>query len=240
MQVSTIIVDDEQPICDEIEYLLKNELDIEVMAKFSNALEALFYIRANPCDLLFLDIKMPGLSGLELAQKLTCLRRPPLIVFITAFADHALEAFETPAIGYITKPVTAVKLSKVLEKVRTLRDRPVPQANISKICVMSAGKIIPLNKQDIVFAYVKAKDVFIRTKSSEFAATLTLQEIEQLLSGLNFLRVHRQYLVNLDKVKEIIPWFHGSYLLRMDDFKAEDIPVSRTKAKALKTTMGLR
>ena len=242
MPVKAIIVDDEQPICDEIEYLLQDEPSIIVKEKFITSQAALAYIQANGCDLVFLDIKMPGLSGLEVAQKLSSLRCPPLIIFITAYADHALEAFETPAVGYITKPVTAAKISKALEKVRFLRDRPAaqPARLANKLCVMSGGKIIPLSIQDIVFVYVKDKDVFVRTKAAEFATALTLQEIDNLLQERSFLRIHRQYIVNVDNILEIIPWFHGSYLLRMDDCRKEEVPVSRAKIKTLKDVMGLR
>lgn len=241
MRFRTIIVDDELPICDEIDYLLKRERDIEIIAKFTNALEAMTYLMTNACDLAFLDIQMPGMSGLALAQKLTALQRPPLIVFSTAFPEHALAAFDTPAIGYITKPITAVHLAKVLEKVRSLGDRTAipPKLIVNRLCVMKSGKYIPLDMQEIVFVYVKEKEVYIRTKTSEFTSTQTIQELENLLPGQTFLRVHRQYLVNLDKIGEIVPWFHGSYLLRMEDAKAAEIPVSRNKTKELKTLVGL-
>lgn len=242
MKMNAIIVDDEELLCDELEYLLKKQPDIEVNAKFSNAFDALAYISQSPCDLVFLDIQMPGISGLELAQKLTGLRRPPLLVFITAFPEHALEAFATSAVGYITKPVTQTSLGKVLEKIRGIIERTnIPEKPCTaKICILKDGKIIPLDKREIVFIYVKYKDVFIRTKEGEYAATLPMHEIEKILAEANFFRIHRQYLINVDKVLEIIPWFHGSYQLRMDDFKAEEIPVSRNKVKELKVLMGLR
>ncbi|SMC69982.1 LytR/AlgR family response regulator transcription factor [Sporomusa malonica] len=242
MKMKAIVVDDEALICDEIEYLLKKEADIDVVAKFSNAFDALAHISQTTCDLVFLDIKMPGISGLELAQKLTQLHRPPLLVFITAFPEHALEAFGTSAVGYITKPITQSSLAKVLEKIRSIVQRTIlpEKPCTAKICILRNGKIIPLDKQEIVFIYVQNKDVFIRTKDGEYVATLAMQEIEKILAEPNFYRVHRQYLVNLNKVLEIIPWFHGSYQLRMDDFKAEEVPVSRNKVKELKTLMGLR
>lgn len=242
MKMKAIIVDDEELICDEIEYLLKREADIEVTAKFSNAFDALAHISQTVCDLVFLDIQMPGISGLELAQNLSQLHRPPLVVFITAFPEHALEAFGTSAVGYITKPVTQRSLVKALEKIRAIVQRTslLEKASITKICILKNGRIIPINKQEIVFIYVCQKDVFVRTKTGENVATLTMQEIERILTEPNFYRVHRQYLVNLDKVLEIIPWFHGSYQLRMDDFKNEEIPVSRNKVKDLKMLMGLK
>ncbi|EGO63390.1 LytR/AlgR family response regulator transcription factor [Acetonema longum] len=242
MKIGTIIVDDEPPIGDEIEFLLKTEADITVVGKYTNSLEAWEAIRENSCDLVFLDINMPGLTGLDLAQKLSYQPHPPFVVFITAFPEHALEAFNTPAVGYITKPVTSASLTRTLGKIRTLAKRtinlekPLP----SKICVLQNGKIIPLNRQDIVFVYVKDKDVFVRTQAGEYATSLAMQEVEQLLGGQNFLRVHRQYLVNLDQVGEIIPWFHGSYLLRMKDSGSQEVPVSRNKIKELKSMMGLK
>ena len=99
---------------------------------------------------------------------------------------------------------------------------------------------MPVNKKDIVFIYVKEKDVFVRTRSVEFSAMLTLQEFDNLLTEPNFLRIHRQYIINLDEVLEITPWFHGSYLLRMNDLNKQEVPVSRTRVKHLKIALGLK
>jgi two-component system LytT family response regulator/two-component system response regulator LytT len=108
---------------------------------------------------------------------------------------------------------------------------------------LSNGKIIPIDKRDIVFVFVKDKDVFVRTKTGEFSSLLTLQEFENILTQsdeTNFLRIHRQYIVNLDEVSEIAPWFHGSYLLRLNDVKKQEVPVSRNRVKVLKSMMGLK
>ncbi|HEY3425247.1 MAG TPA: LytTR family DNA-binding domain-containing protein [Negativicutes bacterium] len=242
MKKTAVIVDDEQPICEEIEYLLGQHIDIEVKAKFTNGMEALDYIFEKQPDIVFLDIKMPGMSGLELAKRLQVLQRPPFIIFITAFAEHAVEAFDTPAIGYVTKPVMEERLAKALNKVRNLTALNSVTKNVlaNKICVRCNGKIIPLDKQEIIFVFAKDKDVFVRTKTNEFLSLLTMQEFEQSLSESNFLRVHRQFIINLDQICEIVPWFHGSYLLRMNECKNQDIPVSRNKVKLLKAFMGLK
>lgn len=242
MQLKAVIVDDEQPICDEIEYLLKKHLDIKVQGTFNNCFDAMAYITESRPDVIFLDIKMPGISGLEMAKKLRVLSNPPLIVFITAFQEHALEAFDTPAIGYILKPVTEAKLSVVIEKIHCLMTKYQPKSlcQNNKICVMDNGKILPLQKKEVILAYVNEKDVYIRTKDKQYTCTLMFKEIEAILSDSNFLRVHRQYIVNLDQVLEIIPWFHGSYLLRMAGLTHEDVPVSRSKIKLFKTIMGLK
>lgn len=243
MQYRVIVIDDEQPICDEIEYLLSSNLDVVVVAKFVNSLDALNYLKTHTPDIVFLDIKMPGLSGIELAQKLGKLPVPPLIVFTTAYQEHALEAFETPAIGYITKPVTEEKLETVLHKIRSLTGRkqaPAAGANAKKFCVTKQGKILPLDIKEIVLVYVDDKNIYVRTCNEEFTCSLTLKEIEELLPESGFMRVHRKYIVNLDSIAEIIPWFHGSYLLKMRDFKQQEVPVSRTKAKSLKLAVGLK
>lgn len=241
MRFKTVIIDDEGPICDEIEYLLKRERDIGTVAKFTNAPKALAYLTKNACDLVFLDIHMPGISGLDFAQSLTALRQPPLIVFCTAFPEHALAAFATPAIGYITKPITATDLRNVLEKARAIgeRTKASPQTTINRFCVVKNGKYIPLDFPEIVFVYVKDKEAYIRTKTDEYTSSLTIQEIENLLPKQSFLRVHRQYVINLDRIGEIIPWFHGTYMLRMEDMRTTEIPVSRNKTKEFKTLVGL-
>lgn len=242
MLIKAVIVDDEQPICDEIEYLLTKHSHVEIQGKFNNAFDAMTHITEHRPTILFLDIKMPGISGLEMAKKLTTLSSPPLIVFITAFQEHALEAFATPAIGYIIKPVTAEKITAILQKIRcllpTTPSKPSDQRNM--ICVMDQEKILPLQKATVVLAYVNDKDVFIRTADKQYSCPLMFKDIEAILCENNFVRVHRQYIVNLDQVQEIIPWFHGSYLLRMKDVYHEEVPVSRNKVKLLKSMLGLK
>ncbi|TWH46581.1 LytTR family DNA-binding domain-containing protein [Sporomusa sp. KB1] len=242
MRTKTVIVDDEQPICDEIEYLLGQHQDIEICGKFTNCIDALIYILEKKPALVFLDVSMPGMSGLEMAQKLSSMNRPPYIVFITAYPEHAVAAFATPAVGYITKPVTAEKLAQTLTKVRHLSSRVATEqmSQITKVCVLSGSKILPMSKSDIVFIYVKDKDVYVRTRAKEFSAMLTLQEFDNLLTEANFLRIHRQYIINVDEILEIIPWFHGSYLLRMNDANKQEVPVSRNRVKQLKIILGLK
>lgn len=243
MRTKAVIVDDEQPICDEIEYLLSQHPDMEVCAKFTNCVDALIYILEKKPELVLLDVSMPGMSGLEMAQRLNSMNKPPYIVFITAYPEHAVDAFATPAVGYITKPITAEKLAQTLTKIRHLSSKTVPDKKpspIAKVCVLAGGKIVPVNKSDIVFIYVKDKDVFVRTRIDEFSAMMTLQEFDNMLTEANFMRVHRQYIINLDEVLEITPWFHGSYLLRMNDANKQEVPVSRNRVKQLKIALGLK
>ncbi len=244
MKIRTLIVDDELPICSEIEYLLQFHLDIEVLGKFDKSQDALEYIAKNKCDLVFMDVEMPGMTGLELAECIGTMESKPLIVFVTAYEEYAVPAFATPAVGYITKPVTQVKLTKVLCKVRGLlpniRKEPQKAQEINRVTVFKKGKLCPLSKQEIIMAYVKDKDVFVRTADGEYMLPMNLQELEEVLCAAPFLRVHRQYIINLDFVEEVIPWFHGSYMVHLKGMKDVEIPISRTHIQELKKLLGFK
>ncbi|HEY3425008.1 MAG TPA: LytTR family DNA-binding domain-containing protein [Negativicutes bacterium] len=203
----------------------------------------------------FMDTKTPEMAGLQLAPKLSVFKRSSLIILITAFQEYAIEAiaaFVLPVVGYATKPASIEKLAKDISKVcslttSTIRERSlsvnVSNIKVNKICVLANGKIVPIHKREIVFVFVKDRDVFVRTKTGEFSSLLTMQEFENILKQSIesiFLRIHRQYIVNLDEILEIVPWFHGSYLLRMNDAEKQELPVSRNRVKLLKSMMGLK
>ena len=247
MMIPTVIVDDEAPICDEIEYLLGKYADVALAGKFHNAFDAIAFIAERKPRLVFLDIHMPGISGLEMARKLKSMKSPPLIVIVTAHPEFALEAFDTPTVGYVTKPVTEGKIAGVMEKVFSLLQNNAPAArnDVNRICVQSAGKILPLAPEEIVLVGVKDKEVYVRTRTTEYSTAFNFQDIAAILIERSsvrekFIQVHRQFIVNVDRVTEIIPWFHGTYYLKMDDCKAQQVPVSRNKIRMIKEIMGLK
>lgn len=243
MKIKTIVVDDELPICNEIAYLLQSHTDIEVVGKFDQSQAALDYLTKNSCDLVFLDINMPGMSGLEFAECVGTLKLKVLLVFVTAYEEYALTAFSTPAVGYVTKPVTQMKLTKALGKVRDLLQEVVevrPRPTVTRITVAKNGRFYPVAKQDIVLAYVKNKEVYLRTLEGEFSVQMNFQELAEILQEQPFFRVHRQHIINLDFVAEVIPWFHGAYMIHMKGCENEDIPVSRAHLQELKQALGLR
>jgi len=250
MAIKTIIVDDEQPILSEIEYLLTSHPDLTVVGKFDQSQQALQYVQENPVDLIFLDISMPGLSGLEFADCVSALGLKALIVFVTAYDNYALAAFATPAVGYITKPISQSALTKTLMKVRNLLSSNVAaeEAKVEaeaekvtqRISVQQGGYLKPLDSQDIIAAYVKEKECYIRTAEGEFFVSMNFTDLEELLPKQSFLRVHRQYIVNLQKIEKVLPWFHSTYLLKMAECPQLEIPVGRSHVQALREALGIK
>jgi two-component system LytT family response regulator/two-component system response regulator LytT len=236
---TAVIIEAEETIRYDIKRQVSKHLDIIISAMFSNCEDALSYIINKQPDIVFLDIQMPGMSGLELARLLTVLQSPPCIIFITSSCKYAIEAFDTPAIGYLIHPIAEKKLTNALNKVRHLIIRKKVKKTPAKICVLDHEKLIPLDKNEIVCVFSKDRSVYIRTKSNEFPATLTMKEFTSILSEPNFLCIHRKYIINLDEVLEIIPWLRGAYQVKMNDYKKAEIPVSRNRTSLFKTAIGL-
>ena len=255
MTYRTILVDDELPICAELEYLFQAHQDFTVVAKFNVAQKALDYLASHPCALVLLALHMPGLNGLEFARCVGELKLPVFVVFVTAYEKYAVDAFSTPAIGYITKPVSQLALTRTLVKVKGLLDAvrrqsapELPDAPAAadrtdsgdKLTVSRDGKLYPVTKSEITLAYVRNKEVFVRTGKGDFYAQLTLQEMAAFLDGPPFLQVHRQYIVNLDCVEEIVPWFNGAYLLHLKGQDDMNIPISRNHLQEVRRRLGFR
>ncbi|MFD2369537.1 LytR/AlgR family response regulator transcription factor [Brevibacillus sp. GCM10020057] len=246
MFLKTVIIDDEPAICSELEYLLKKYIDIQVTAIYYNPLEALPQIIESEPDLLFLDIHMPGMSGLEFAKKLNQMSWPPLIVFSTAFHEHALEAFATPAVCYLTKPIMEAQLDEAIRKVKTLRSmqdtriQPAPVLLDGHVCIRKNNKIIPIHVSQICFAFVRERDLYIATHDETEKCDLSFHELEAILNRTGtFFRSHRNYILNVRYIKEIIPWFNNTYVIKMNDASQTEIPVSRGRVKAFRSMMNL-
>lgn len=240
------IVDDEAPARRELRYHLERLSCVEVAGEAANGTAALKGIRDLKPDIVFLDIQMPGLSGLDLAQFLCELPKPPLVVFATACQEHALDAFEVDAVDYLRKPFTGERVAKAVTKAaRMLAASPLspPTAEIApqpgefccrKIPLYRGETIVPTGVERIVFAHAEEGEVRVKTLQEGFLARFTLAELERRLAPAGFFRSHRSYLVNSNFVREVIPWFNGSYKLVMGDKERTEVPVSRYNVSDLK------
>lgn len=252
MAISAVIVDDEKLARDELSFLLRSFPDVEVVATGQNGIEAVRLVKQHQPDVLFLDAQMPGLDGIATVRMLESKHlRIPFLVFATAFDHYAQQAFEVSAVDYLLKPFDAARLGKALDKVRRhlmtgdrvedkidrviqmLDQRRTPAA--TKVAVRAAGKQYLLAPDEIVFAKIEDGVITIATRHLEGHATYrTIEELQATLESTNFWRAHRSYLVNLNHVREVVPWFNSSYQLRMNDAKQSEIPVSRAQSRHLR------
>jgi DNA-binding LytR/AlgR family response regulator len=242
MTIRTFIIDDEAPARRELRYLLEQISDAEVVGEAANGGAALKGIRETRPQLIFLDIQMPGMSGLELAQFLCELPYKPLLVFATAFDEYALEAFEVDAIDYLRKPFTQERVAKAFSKAARILSAKVqpfaePRETFEpgrKIPLYRGESIIPTAPDRIILIRSEEGEVFVQAVDGRYRTRCTLNELEQKLAPSGFVRPHRSFLININHVREVIPWFNGSYKLIMDDRERTEVPVSRYNVKDLK------
>ena len=249
--ISTILADDEQLASGELSYLLREFPDVEIVATASNGLEALKLIEDLEPDLVFMDVQMPGLDGMSVIRKLREQDVPlPYFAMVTAYDQYAVEAFRLEALDYLLKPVEKERLSNTVDRVRKIvaeRNRQTeavaPVRNTlqrSKLLVRSQQRNFIVDASDVVYATIQ--DGLITVVASHLEGQSNYRTIEELQSNLDaemFWRVHRSYLVNIHKIKEVIPWFKSSFQLRMDDKNHTEIPVSRVQTKRLRALFKL-
>jgi two-component system LytT family response regulator/two-component system response regulator LytT len=253
--LSALIVDDEALAREELSFLLNDFPEIEVVETASNGIEALKLIEDLEPELVFLDVQMPGLDGLGVISKL---REKggllPHFVLTTAFDQYAVEAFRLEALDYLLKPVEKERLAESVARARRIFDErqkeqeaseelPVAAngsnpATRTKLLVRANNRSLIVDVQDLVYATID--DGIIMVVTSQFEGQSNYRTIEELQSNLDphlFWRVHRSFLVNINKIREVIPWFKSSFQLKMDDKKQTEIPVSRIQTRRLRTLL---
>lgn len=238
-----IIVEDEELARQELAYLIETHSGIDIAAQFEDGLDALKFLQVETVDVIFLDINIPSIDGVLLAQNISRFSVKPYIVFITAYKEHAAEAFEIEAFDYILKPYSEVRIKAMLHKlegVRCSRKTGEEERNpvSDKVNLWKNEKIIVVNADDIYYASAQEKSTSVITKGEEYSMALSISDFYNRLPEDRFFRCHRSYIVNLSKIKEIIPWFNNTYLLRLHDLEFE-VPVSRSKVKEFRQIMRL-
>lgn len=269
--LKALIVDDEAPARSELRFLLAEAGGVEVVGEASGASEALQLIAAIEYDVIFLDIEMPGLSGLDLAKALPIAKPSPAVIFVTAYSEHALEAFEVAATDYIVKPVSLARLRLALARIAAAcsgveavaragapdaalgdarRAEPEPSGpeartategavRIERVAVGKGSRTLLIAAEDIL--YVEAEDDYSRvyTTDGRYLSGVSLTVLETRLEPLGFFRVHRSYLVDLGRVREVLPMYGGTLTLLLNDDAGTHIPVSRRRAAAVKLALGI-
>lgn len=249
MKLKALIVDDEYPARQELRFLLSDFNNIEIVGEATNAHEALALIKALDYQVLFLDVSMPGMTGLELGAAIQELPKQPHVIFVTAYDDYAVQAFEVNAVDYLVKPVELGRLKKAIDKViKTYQESPTEngeaevktaggktkaeqaQIKIDRIPAEKQGKTVLVAESDIFYAFTEQDYIYIKTFNEKLLTRFTLKELEARLNPQVFFRTHRCYLVNLHKVREIVPFFNGTYNLVVEDKGNSEVPVSRAQA----------
>jgi two-component system response regulator LytT len=238
MTIKAIIVDDEAPARSELHFLLDETGQVEVVAEAANVREAIERLKEKGGDVMFLDIQMPGATGLQLAEALGRLKYPPAIVFVTAYSEHAVKAFDVNAIDYLVKPVETDRLVKALAKVKVQLSNVPKGAPAERIPVEKGGKKLLVSIDKIHFIMAKDDYSYLHTEQDRYLSTVSLAQLEAKLEPHNFFRVHRRYLVNLSCVDEVTPVSGGTLLLTLNG-EEEKVPVSRRRVSALKKALGL-
>ena len=249
--ISAILVDDEQLAREELSYLLKEFAEVEILATGRNGLEAVKLIENLEPDVVFLDVQMPGLDGFGVIQKLREKNIDlPYFILATAYDQYAIEAFRWQALDYLLKPIEKERLALAVERASKAigETKPAqPEAPVlrgvaqrTKLLVKSNNRNFIVDAQEVVYATID--DGLITVVATNVEGESNYRTIEELQSNLDpdtFWRVHRSFLVNIHRIKEVIPWFKSSFQLRMDDKKQSEIPVSRVQTKRLRALLKL-
>jgi DNA-binding LytR/AlgR family response regulator len=258
--IRTLVVDDEQPARDELCFLLDRVEDVSVVGQAANGVDALRLAGELKPDLLFLDVQMPGLTGFEVAQRLIEASLLPQVVFVTAFDQYAVEAFKVNAVDYVLKPIDAGRLEQTLDRVRRrlaseqASKLPLSPADLEKVieavqarqgrrdqlAIRTGERFVLVQADEVVHASLVEEAIVVVTNTVTGTSNYrTLDELQARLDPAVFWRVHRSHLVNITKIKEIVPWFSRNYLLKMKDPKATEIPVSRAQTRRLREYLQL-
>ena len=250
--IRCIIVDDELPARAELKYILSKSPKVSVVGEASYGREAIDLNNELKPDLILLDIQMPQMNGIDVAKELIKGEHIPIIIFITAYDSFALEAFEVNAVDYLLKPLSEDRLLKRIEKIESMKDntntyslesidrliKQMKSASPARLAVYYNNKLIPIDTKDIIYITIEAKNTMIVTTNGRYQANNTLNELYSKLDSHMFFRSHKSYILNLNFIESIEPWFNATYNINLKHSK-DVVPVSRKYAKIFKETMNI-
>lgn len=249
--MNILIVDDEKPARDELIFLLKSFPEVNIVGQGKNGEEAVSLIKEHAPDVVFLDVQMPGLNGFGVIKKLMDRKvRVPHIVFATAYDNYAVHAFEVNAVDYVLKPFDKARIAKAVQRAKKVVEASALPADRletlvnqleqaksqpAKILVRFQQRLLLVDADDVIYASIADGLITIVSRDAEGTSNYrTIEELQGSLDAERFWRAHRSYLVNINQIKEVIPWFKSSYMLKMNDKKETEIPVSRAQTKRLR------
>lgn len=233
--MNCIIVDDEFPARKELSYFITNFSSIKITEEFDDCIEALEYVKEHKPDIIFLDINMPKLDGIQLAKIINNLTPKPTVVFVTAYREYAADAFEIEAFDYILKPYSE---SRIISTLRKLENVQKSSLTSNKIAVWKSDKMVVVNIYDICYCEANEREVIIYTAKDKYRMTSSISDFYKKLPHDSFFKCHRSFIVNLNKIIEIIPWFNNTYMLKIEGIDT-NIPVSRNNISEFKQIMGI-
>ncbi len=248
-----VLVDDEKLSLEELSFLLSKNSEMEIIGKYIDPSTALEFIKKAKPEIVFLDIGMPEIDGITLAEEICRMDFPVSIVFATVFDEYAIKAFDMNAIDYVLKPFSEKRLKLTMDKIneRYNCNKNIPFYSYNNILPgreeIKGMQKLPLwkdeciylvNPQDILYCTVLNKEVFILTKDATFTTHCTLNQLGIKLINHNFFRSHKSYLVNLDRIYKIVPWFNSTFVLQVEGLK-EEVPVSRHYVREFKRMLNM-
>jgi DNA-binding LytR/AlgR family response regulator len=234
--VRALLVDDEAPARAELRYLLGQHKQVQVVGEAAGAAEALALAKAVHYDVVFLDIEMPGLKGVEAARLVREQPRPPAVVFVTAHPEYAVDAFAVEAFDYLLKPVDPERLARVVER---LLERPAEGEPVHKVPVVAGGRTELIDYEAIHYVQADGDYSRVHTYDRSYLCTTSLGELEETLPGNRFARIHRSYLVNLAKVAAVKRAGSDRIRLALDDAERTELDVARRQSRQLRERLRL-
>ncbi|MGF9567078.1 LytTR family DNA-binding domain-containing protein [Neorhizobium sp. JUb45] len=241
--MKALIVEDEYLARDELAWLIENHSSIKVEGSEEDGLAALRYLQGHDLDVVFLDINIPSIDGMTLARTLKKQANPPLVVMVTASKEHAAEAFELEVFDYILKPFNEQRVANTLRKLEASRTTPVavPAPAISQakrtVNIQRKDSIIVLPSDLIYYTRADEKLTYVHTARGHYVIPTSIGDFVEKLPGDTFFRCHRSWCINISKIREISPWFNGTYVIKLHNFDDVEIPVSRSHLKEFKQLM---